>query len=137
MDLLRILDESIQTNGATTSMTSNGDMFDLLNHGDHQSKASPNPLEDLLFSTSTQKSSSNNGNFQLSRSRFSRFTLAIPPMTVIDKNGLRVLFNFERHDTTLTIQLRATNSTHSPITDFVFKAAVPKVRHPHSSTAIP
>ena len=127
MNLLRILDEPVQTNG---------DIFDLLNHNDHQSKASPNPLEDLLFGTGTQKSSSSNGTVQPSSVTYHGSFLAIPPMTVIDKNGLRVLFNFERQDTTLTIQLRATNSTHSPITDFVFKAAVPKVRHPHPA-AIP
>ncbi len=55
------------------------------------------------------------------------FILVIPPMTAIDKNGLRIIFTFERDDTTLTIHSKATNSTQYSITNFVFKAAVPKV----------
>ena len=49
-------------------------------------------------------------------------------MTVIDKNGLRISFHFERQDSILLIHLQATNSTQIPITNFVFKAAVPKVK---------
>jgi hypothetical protein len=49
-------------------------------------------------------------------------------MTAIDKNGLRIIFTFERENTTLTIHSKATNSTPFPITNFLFKAAVPKVK---------
>jgi hypothetical protein len=49
-------------------------------------------------------------------------------MTAIDKNGLRIIFTFERENTTLTIHSKATNSTPYPITNFLFKAAVPKVK---------
>jgi hypothetical protein len=49
-------------------------------------------------------------------------------MTVIDKNGLRIIFTFERDDTALTIHSKATNSTQHSITNFLFKAAVPKVK---------
>ncbi len=55
------------------------------------------------------------------------FILVIPPMTAFDKNGLRIIFTFERDGTTLTIHSKATNSTQYSITNFVFKAAVPKV----------
>ncbi len=48
-------------------------------------------------------------------------------MTAIDKNGLRILFTFERENTTLIIHSTVTNSTSYPMTNFVFKAAVPKV----------
>ena len=48
-------------------------------------------------------------------------------MTAIDRNGLRIVFTFEREDKILTIHSKATNSTQYPITNFVLKAAVPKV----------
>ncbi len=48
-------------------------------------------------------------------------------MTVIDKHGLRIIFQFEKQDQLLLIHSQATNSTPVPITNFVFKAAVPKV----------
>jgi len=50
-------------------------------------------------------------------------------MTAIDKNGLRIIFTFERENTMLTIHSKAINSTQYPITNFVFKAAVPKVKN--------
>ncbi len=52
---------------------------------------------------------------------------SIPPMKVLEKNGLHILFQFEKQDKILLIHLQATNSTRIPITNFVFKAAVPKV----------
>ena len=56
----------------------------------------------------------------------------IPNMTAFEKNGLRVVFTFQRSlDPTtpamVAIILNATNSTPSPMTDFVFQCAVPKV----------
>jgi len=48
-------------------------------------------------------------------------------MTALDKNGLRILFTFERENTTLTIHSKITNSTSFSMTNFLFKAAVPKV----------
>lgn len=49
-------------------------------------------------------------------------------MTAFDKNGLRLIFTFQRENTTLIIHSTATNSTSYPITNFIFKAAVPKVK---------
>jgi hypothetical protein len=49
-------------------------------------------------------------------------------MTAINKNGLRIIFTFERDNTTLTIHSKLTNSTPYPMTNFIFKAAVPKVK---------
>jgi hypothetical protein len=49
-------------------------------------------------------------------------------MTIIDKNGLHIIFQFEKQDKILLIHLQATNSTSIPITNFIFKAAVPKVK---------
>jgi len=52
-------------------------------------------------------------------------------MTVFDKNNLRVQFALE-HDPTdpqvLNITLTATNGSALAIQDFVFQAAVPKVK---------
>ena len=59
------------------------------------------------------------------------FPLAIPAMIALDKNGLNLTFTFERQDTTLSITSTATNSTSYNITNFVFKAAVPKVAKLH------
>ena len=54
----------------------------------------------------------------------------IPSITAFEKNGLKVDFNFERspsNPAVTAITLTATNSTSSPMTDFIFQAAVPKV----------
>ena len=51
-------------------------------------------------------------------------------MTAFEKNGLKLDFAFERIDpTNLSITMSASNSKPSPLTDFVFQAAVPKVCH--------
>ena len=57
-------------------------------------------------------------------------------MTAFEKKGLRILFTFEKQDSTLFIHLQASNSTSSPITNFTFKAAVPKVTDPSFSLEI-
>lgn len=56
----------------------------------------------------------------------------IPNMMAFDKNGLKVVFSFQRSmDPTtpamVSVTLYATNSTPLPITEFVFQCAVPKV----------
>ena len=54
----------------------------------------------------------------------------IPNITAYEKNGLTIIFAFERDPlttTTVNITLTATNSSVLPFTDFVFQAAVPKV----------
>ena len=49
-------------------------------------------------------------------------------MTAFEKNGLKLDFAFERVDpTNLSITMSASNAKPSPLTDFVFQAAVPKV----------
>jgi len=97
VDLLEILNESVQTNGHIHN---------------NQQPISSNPLEDLFFDTDIQINHSN----------------VIPPMTAIDKNGLRIVFTFERENTILTIHSKTTNSTPYPMTNYIFKAAVPKVK---------
>ena len=51
-------------------------------------------------------------------------------MTFWDKNGLRLVFNFEKSPGAphvVAMQLVATNSNPFPISNFVFQVAVPKV----------
>ena len=53
-------------------------------------------------------------------------------MTAFEKNGLKVVFTFQRtpnpmDPSLIAITLNATNSTPSPMTEFVFQCAVPKV----------
>ena len=55
----------------------------------------------------------------------------MPSITVFDKNNLRVQFALERDladPLMLSIMLTATNGSAVAIQDFVFQAAVPKVR---------
>lgn len=51
-------------------------------------------------------------------------------MVVFDKQGLKITFKLERsldNPDLLVINMVAQNSGMSPITDFLFQAAVPKV----------
>lgn len=52
---------------------------------------------------------------------------AIPPMRVLERNGLHIVFYFERQNEMLLIYLEAKNSNPMPLTNFIFRAAVPKV----------
>lgn len=56
-------------------------------------------------------------------------TETIPSIVAFDKNSLKVIFHFERDantPSTVKITLNAINSCSSPMTDFLFQAAVPK-----------
>ena len=51
-------------------------------------------------------------------------------INAIEKNGLKIVFNFEKNKDTnspITIHLEASNQNSSNITDFLFQAAVPNV----------
>ena len=57
-------------------------------------------------------------------------SIGIPSITAFEKNGLKLVFGFNRdiiNPTTVAITLTTTNSTPVPMNDFVFQAAVPKV----------
>lgn len=58
-------------------------------------------------------------------------TSGIPDIVAFDKNGLKVIFSFScpnpANPTMVAITLKATNSNTSPIHDFIFQAAIPKV----------
>ncbi|XP_022917949.1 AP-1 complex subunit gamma-1 isoform X3 [Onthophagus taurus] len=53
----------------------------------------------------------------------------VPMITAFDKNGLKITFSLEKipdTNNTLSINVSATNSTLSNMTDFLFQAAVPR-----------
>lgn len=55
----------------------------------------------------------------------------IPPMTAYNKNGLKIDCTFERSNQNpniAVITIHASNLTEAEMTEFVFQAAVPKVR---------
>ncbi|CAF1293654.1 unnamed protein product [Adineta steineri] len=112
INLVNILNDPIQTTSGTLNPNHSSSLF--------------NPLEDPLFDFDTPTNPT---------------TKSIPSMTAIDKNGIRMIFTFERDNTTLTINSKITNSTQYSITNFIFKAAVPKTfnidLYPASSTTIP
>ncbi|CAF4201744.1 unnamed protein product [Rotaria socialis] len=114
INLLELLDEPIQTNGS------------LYPHEQQPTLSSTlDPLNDFIFGNDLSNTHSS----------------IIPPMIALDRNGLRILFTFERDGTILTIHSKTTNSTQYPITNFIFKAAVPKTfvieLHPPNSTTVP
>lgn len=56
--------------------------------------------------------------------------LGIPPITAFEKNGLKIVFEFDKppdNPHMIIINLIATNHSLAPIQDFLFQAAVPKV----------
>lgn len=56
--------------------------------------------------------------------------LGIPPITAFEKNGLKIIFEFDKppdNPHMIIINLVATNHSLAPIQDFLFQAAVPKV----------
>ncbi|CAF1202681.1 unnamed protein product [Rotaria sp. Silwood1] len=128
VDLFKILDEPPSTYTENEFNTQNN-VFDLLNLNNQQSVSLSNPLDDIFDNDLLKTQSMNDKNS------------SIPSMTAIDKNGLRIIFQFERQDKILFIYLHATNSTKIPITNFVFKAAVPKTLNlellPPTGTTIP
>lgn len=57
-------------------------------------------------------------------------TKSIPSITAFEKNGLKIIFEFDKppdNPQMIIINLIATNNSLAPIQDFLFQAAVPKV----------
>lgn len=52
-------------------------------------------------------------------------------MTAFEKNGLKIVFSFQRPNpadlSSVTVTLKASNANVAAISDFIFQAAVPKV----------
>lgn len=61
----------------------------------------------------------------------------LPSMVVLDKSGLKITFKLERlpdNPDLLVINMSAQNSGSTVLTDFLFQAAVPRVRHLYEFT---
>lgn len=60
------------------------------------------------------------------------FIVELPNIVVLDKSGLKITFKLERLPDIpdlLVINMLAQNSGSTVLTDFLFQAAVPRVRH--------
>lgn len=66
---------------------------------------------------------------------------ATAEMIALNKNGLRIAFTFDKSsgssDHSVTINMKASNNLPFPMTDFLFQAAVPKVRNATHVDQIP
>lgn len=63
----------------------------------------------------------------------------LPSMVVLDKSGLKITFKLERPPDIpdlLIINMLAQNSGNTVLTDFLFQAAVPRVRYIYEFTYI-
>lgn len=133
LDLLGSLDVNAPTMPVTTNSIVN------------VSQVSNNPLEGL-FDTTSKISTGLNGTIvpslldngtsgvldmdDLGLMPTTTKTSSIPSITSYDKNGLKIEFTFERpliDHQILLITMAAHNSTASPMEEFLFQAAVPKV----------
>lgn len=61
--------------------------------------------------------------------RYSFLEKHVPTLTAFEKNGLKLIFSLEKlsESNMISINVIATNSTSSNMTEFLFQAAVPKV----------
>lgn len=102
----------------------------------NSAQATPAPASIPVASTNgTATTASNNlfdiASFPIADSAANSEMEKIPPITAYEKNGLRLEFNFEKatdNPSLIVITLIASNSNPLPIEDFLFQAAVPKVR---------
>ncbi|XP_016837777.1 AP-1 complex subunit gamma-1 isoform X4 [Nasonia vitripennis] len=117
---------------ATTPVTNNNDLLDLLGGLDLSTASAPT----IPQQQSPQQifSPTNTSNYLVdgllnSSSMPIQNAPEIPSMVVFDKQGLKITFKLERsldNPDLLVINMVAQNSGMSPITDFLFQAAVPK-----------
>lgn len=132
-DLLNLLDMSSPpaASSSTTNQTSNDptNLMALLGGGGvggvSAGGAGGEGMEGLLQSSAPSSSPSSFTPSMNSRPAVPN----IPPITVFEKAGLKIQFNFDRSPTTpavIAITLTAFNSTPAPMSNFLFQAAVPK-----------
>lgn len=112
-----------------------GDLLDLLGGLDLSAPPTSPPAQAQPMPAATLISSLTNlaapavPDGLVSRSPVLPTTNGIPPMTVFEKDGLKLDFAFEKEPSspqTAVIHLTAVNLSSCPMTDFLFQAAVPK-----------
>lgn len=120
------------SNPSTTGGGSgSSDLLDLLGGLDLSAPTStPQPMPAAtLISSLTNLAAPTVPDGLVSRSPVLPTTNGIPPMTVFEKDGLKLDFAFEKEPSspqTAVIHLTAVNLSSCPMTDFLFQAAVPK-----------
>nr|XP_037284482.1 AP-1 complex subunit gamma-1-like isoform X1 [Rhipicephalus microplus] len=131
-DVLDIGSTSFEAGNAPPIISSgSSDLLDLL--GDLELSA-PTPAAQTVPSATLISSLSSLGtpvvpDGIVSRSPVLPTTNGIPPMTIFEKDGLKLDFAFEKEPSspqTAVINLTAINLSSCPMTDFLFQAAVPK-----------
>lgn len=69
---------------------------------------------------------------KLSLKYFFLITVEVPSITALNKSGLKILFTWEKSKEqldTVNMTMTAYNSLSSTMTDFLFQAAVPRVKY--------
>ncbi|KAL3169965.1 hypothetical protein MRX96_015042 [Rhipicephalus microplus] len=131
-DVLDIGSTSFEAgNAPPIGSSGSSDLLDLL--GDLELSA-PTPAAQTVPSATLISSLSSLGtpvvpDGVVSRSPVLPTTNGIPPMTIFEKDGLKLDFAFEKEPSspqTAVINLTAINLSSCPMTDFLFQAAVPK-----------
>lgn len=124
----------LEASSPPTSGGGSGDLLDLLGGLDLSApptsppQAQPMPAATLISSL-TNLAAPAVPDGLVSRSPVLPTTNGIPPMTVFEKDGLKLDFAFEKEPSspqTAVIHLTAVNLSSCPMTDFLFQAAVPK-----------
>lgn len=122
------------TPSQSISQSNNQDLLDLLG-GLDSSPSLPTTDSGLGFIAENNNQTlpfSNNQNSNFLTGDFLNTNIInekdVPTLTAFDKNGLKIIFSLEKmpENNVLSINVTATNSTLSNMTDFLFQAAVPK-----------
>lgn len=125
----------LEASSPPTSGGGSGDLLDLLGGLDLSAPPTSPPAQAQPMPAATLISSLTNlaapavPDGLVSRSPVLPTTNGIPPMTVFEKDGLKLDFAFEKEPSspqTAVIHLTAVNLSSCPMTDFLFQAAVPK-----------
>lgn len=120
------------TAGGGSGSSGSSDLLDLLGGLDLSAPptSAPQPMPAAtLISSLTNLAAPAVPDGLVSRSPVLPTTNGIPPMTVFEKDGLKLDFAFEKEPSspqTAVIHLTAVNLSSCPMTDFLFQAAVPK-----------
>ncbi|KAK7790111.1 hypothetical protein R5R35_007083 [Gryllus longicercus] len=110
--------------------TDNQDLLDLLGDLDTSGTGTANQVPQINVQNNNILFTSNQTNFLVDGLLSSQPVVnSIPSIIAYDKNGLKITFSMERlpdHPGTTIITMTAVNESTTPMTEFLFQAAVPK-----------
>lgn len=127
LDLLSDLDlgaPASTTNGTSLPIADNNQLNDLFG-GPEANKTSNNQTSKPILNEDLFSDIRN-----LDQTTSKPVKLTLNTITALEKNGLKIVFNFEKNadpSSPITIHLEATNQNSTNISEFLFQAAVPKV----------